>query len=371
MNPISKREFLKKGAMCIGGAFFVNDIFSETFVKPDKWAREAMFYTVTPRGVRCLLCPNECIMKPGGYGLCHNRTNKDNKLYTIAFGNPCSVHVDPVEKKPLLHFLPNTYAFSIATAGCNFSCLNCQNWQISQTSPLKTQNTDLLPQQVIAKALENNCKSIAYTYSEPVVFYEYVYETSRLARQRGIKNLLISNGYINEEPLRKLCKVLDAANINLKSFSDDIYQRLNGGKLQPVLNTLKIMEEEGIWLEITNLVVPSWTDDFDMIKRMCDWLVKNGLANYPLHFLRFFPMYKLTQLPPTPIETLLKARNIALAAGCKYVYIGNVPLEGAEDTACPKCKRIVVERKGMRTTANHLVKGKCKWCHTPVPGVWA
>jgi pyruvate formate lyase activating enzyme len=325
---------------------------------------------VTPRGVKCLICPNECTLKPGELSTCHNRINKDNKLFTIAFGNPCAVHVDPIEKKPLLHFLPGTYAYSIATAGCNLACLNCQNWQISQTSPRETQNTDLMPQQVVDECIANKSTSIAYTYSEPIAFYDYTYETSKLAKAKGIKNLLISNGYINEEPLRKLCKVIDAANINLKSFSDEIYLKLNAGKLQPILNTLKIIKEEGVWLEITNLVVPSWTDDFDMIKRMCDWLVKNGFADYPLHFSRFNPMYKLTQLPATPVNTLLNAREIALKAGCKYVYIGNVPLAGTEDTTCPGCKKIVVERKGFHMISNNIVKGKCKYCGAVIHGVW-
>jgi pyruvate formate lyase activating enzyme len=288
----------------------------------------------------------------------------------LAFGNPCAVHVDPIEKKPFLHYLPGTYSYSIATAGCNLACLNCQNWQISQTSPRNTENTDLMPEQVVNECVSNHCKSIAYTYSEPIAFYEYTYETSRLARSKGIKNLLVSNGYINDEPLRKLCKVIDAANINLKSFSDDIYLRLNAGKLQPVLNTLKTMKDEGVWLEITNLVVPTWTDNFDMIKRMCEWLVVNGLNNYPLHFSRFNPMYKLLQLPATPVNILFKAREIALQSGCNYVYIGNVPMANTEDTSCPKCKKTVIERKGFRITSNSLENGKCKWCGTNIPGVW-
>jgi pyruvate formate lyase activating enzyme len=374
MKSISKREFLKMGMLGAGGLVCLrnmglgNVLFEST--KVDKCTREAMFYMVTPRGVKCLICPNECTLKPGELSTCHNRINKDNKLFTIAFGNPCAVHVDPIEKKPLLHFLPGTYAYSIATAGCNLACLNCQNWQISQTSPRETQNTDLMPQQVVDECIANKSTSIAYTYSEPIAFYDYTYETSKLAKAKGIKNLLISNGYINEEPLRKLCKVIDAANINLKSFSDEIYLKLNAGKLQPILNTLKIIKEEGVWLEITNLVVPSWTDDFDMIKRMCDWLVKNGFADYPLHFSRFNPMYKLTQLPATPVNTLLNAREIALKAGCKYVYIGNVPLAGTEDTTCPGCKKIVVERKGFHMISNNIVKGKCKYCGAVIHGVW-
>jgi pyruvate formate lyase activating enzyme len=291
-------------------------------------------------------------------------------LYSIAYGNPCAVHVDPIEKKPLLHFLPKSYAYSIATAGCNFACLNCQNWDISQTSPKQTSNADLMPERVVEECLKNNCKSIAYTYSEPISFYEYVYDTAKLAHTKGIKNVFISNGYINPEPLEKLAPYLDAANINLKSFSDAIYLKLNAGKLQPVLNTLKTLKDNNVWLEITNLVVPSWTDDFDMIKKMCGWLVANGFSEYPLHFNRFYPMYKLTQLPATPANTLLKAKEIAEKAGCKYVYTGNAPETGDEDTYCPKCKTIVVERKGYSILSIKIDNGKCSNCGHIVNGVW-
>ncbi|HNW74637.1 MAG TPA: AmmeMemoRadiSam system radical SAM enzyme, partial [Bacteroidales bacterium] len=213
-------------------------------------------------------------------------------------------------------------------------------------------------------------KSIAYTYSEPIAFYEYTFDTARLARARGIKNLLISNGYINEKPLRDLALYLDAANINLKSFSDDIYARLNGGSLQPVLQTLKILKELGVWLEITNLVVPSWTDKPDMIAEMCAWLMNNGFADTPLHFSRFHPLYKLTGLPYTPLSILEKARDIALKAGIRFVYIGNVPGTPAENTYCPKCKKTVIERRGFNISQNNLKNAACKFCNTPIAGVW-
>lgn len=344
----------------------------ETFAaaKPWKWSREAIFYTVTPRGVKCGICPNECTLRPGEVSQCHNRVNYGDKLYSIAYGNPCAVHVDPIEKKPLLHFMPRTTAFSIATAGCNLACLNCQNWDISQTSPKKTNNFDLMPEKVVEACLKNQCQSIAYTYSEPISFYEYVYDTSIIARSKGIKNVFISNGFINAEPLRKLAPYLDAANINLKSFSDDIYLRLNAGKLQPIIDTLKTLKENKVWLEITNLIVPSWTDNYDMIRKMCDWLATNGFAEYPLHFSRFHPMYKLTQLPETPLQTLLKARDIAEKSGLKYVYVGNVPLAGMENTKCPGCKKVVMERKGFAVLANNLVNSKCKFCGETIYGVW-
>ena len=373
MEKITKRDFLKKGLICAGGIFCTGTFDAKAFYSSEglwKWSRESYFYAVTPRGVKCGICPNECTLRSGETSQCNNRVNYNDKLYTIAYGNPCAVHVDPIEKKPLFHFLPKSYAYSIATAGCNFACLNCQNWEISQTSPKKTRNIDLMPEKVVEECIKNNCTSIAYTYSEPVSFYEYVLDTAKLAHEKGIKNVFISNGYINSEPLNKLAPYLDAANINLKSFSDEIYLKLNGGKLQPVLDTLQTLKKNNVWLEITNLVVPSWTDDFEMIKKMCGWLVSNGFDDYPLHFNRFFPLYKLTQLPATPVNTLLKAKQIAESAGCHYVYTGNAPEIGSENTICPHCKKVVIQRKGFSILQYNLKDGKCSFCSTPIHGVW-
>jgi len=267
---------------------------------PGKFSRESPYSVVTPKGVKCQICPNHCILREGTDSICRTHIVKDGKLFTTAYGNPCSVHVDPIEKKPLFHFLPASSSFSIATAGCNLACLNCQNWEISQQSPAMMQNVELFPDNVVEDAIKTGCKSIAYTYSEPIAFYEYTLDTAKIARSKGVKNLFISNGYINEKPMRDLARYLDAANIDLKSFSGETYARFNGGSLQPVLNTLKILKEEGVWLEITNLIVPGWTDNMDMIKEMCDWLYKNGYQNQPLHFSRFFPLYKLSSLPFTP-----------------------------------------------------------------------
>jgi len=336
-----------------------------------KWSKESPYYLQTAKGVKCQICPNTCMLKEDQEGPCRTHVVKENKLYSIAFGNPCSVHVDPIEKKPLFNYLPATRSYSISTAGCTFACLNCQNWEISQQSPKFTTNTDLMPAKVVEEAQKENCRSIAYTYAEPIAFYEYMFETAKLARTKGIKNLLISNGYINEKPLRDLCKHIDAANINLKSFSEEIYQKLNGGSLQPVLNALKILKEEGVWLEITNLIVPNWTDMPDMIKEMCDWLAKNGFHDNPLHFSRFFPLYKLTSLPYTPLAILDQARKIAMNSGLNYVYIGNVPGTLAENTYCPKCKKVIVERKGFTILTNNIQNSNCKFCGTKIAGVWS
>jgi pyruvate formate lyase activating enzyme len=381
---MNKREFIRQ--MLIGAAGIpalytglkssANPIkFFEMNIKGNapqmKYFKEAYHYEMNDNDAQCQLCPNYCYIRPGKTGSCRNRTNQDGKLMTKAYGNPCAVHVDPVEKKPLLHFLPATRAFSIATAGCVLSCLNCQNWDISQTSPDNTENIALMPTAVVDACLENKCESIAYTYSEPTSWYEYAFDTAKLASIKGIKNLWISCGYINEKPLREIAVYLDAANINLKSFSDEIYQKLNGGALEPILRTLKILKEMGVWLEITNLVVPTWTDDLDMIRRMSQWLVKEGFADYPLHFNRFFPLYKLTHLPATPSLFLDQARAAAMEEGMKYVYVGNVPGSEYADTYCPNCKKKIIDRTGYRLTTTHLKEGRCKYCDEKIAGVWS
>lgn len=368
---LTKREFLRMSALCACGMMAPIPGWGMADRKqPGKFSREAIWYTTTPRGVLCGICPNTCTLKPGEVSTCHNRINIGNKLYSIAYGNPCAVHVDPIEKKPLLHFLPQSRTFSIATAGCNFACLNCQNWQISQTSPDKTTNIELMPDAVVANCLNNDCTSIAYTYSEPISFYEYMFDTARIARNAGLKNVMVSNGYINPEPLNALIPYLDAANIDLKVFDQDLYLKLTGGKMQPVLDTLVTLQKSKVWLEITNLVVPSWSDDLAMIGRMCRWLADHGFREVPLHFSRFTPLHKLTQLPVTPLNTLLKARETALKEGLKYVYIGNVPGKGFEDTICPACGKAVVERRGFSILTNHIQNGRCAFCHTAVAGIW-
>jgi len=383
-NMISKREFLKRCAFCSAGiAFGMTGLRSlaEGAAKmagqpqiPDelwKWSKEALFYKKTGEGLECLKCPNGCILMVGDTGICRNRVNHEGKMYSIAYGNPCAVHVDPIEKKPFFHFLPSTQAFSVAVAGCTLSCLNCQNWEISQFSPKETQNYDLMPDRTLEACLKSGAESIAYTYSEPTTFYEYAYDTAVMARKKRIRNVWKSNGYINEQPLRHLCKVMDAANIDLKSFDESIYRKLNSGHVEPVLRTLKIFKEEGVWLEITNLIIPTWTDDLEMIRQMCDWLVKNGLHDCPLHFSRFNPLYKLTQLPVTPVSILERAREIAMKSGLQYVYIGNVPGHAAENTYCHKCSKMILERRGFNILISNLERGKCKFCGAHIPGVWS
>ncbi len=320
--------------------------------------------------VQCELCPNGCVMEEGQHSRCRARMNKGGSLYSLVYGRPCAVHVDPIEKKPFFHFLPGTTAFSIATAGCVLSCKFCQNWQISQAKPEDTDTYDLPPDKVVSNAISYKCRSVTYTYTEPTVFYEYMYDTAVIAKRRGIKNTMHSCGYINERPLRKLCKFMDAADIDLKGFTEDFYSRICNGSLRPVLNSLMNLKEENVWVELTNLLIPTLNDDMKIIKEMCKWIVKNLNSDVPIHFSRFFPHYKLSNLPPTPLETLELARKIAMDEGLKFAYIGNIRHEG-ENTLCPKCGKMLVERIGYFVKQNHITNGKCKFCGTSVPGVWS
>ncbi len=274
--------------------------------------------------VECLLCPHHCRIANGRTGICRSRRNQDGVLVSEVYGKPCSLAIDPIEKKPLYHFHPGSTCLSIACTGCNFRCLNCQNHEISQVAPDDVEHYNLAPQQVIDLCLEHHCPGIAYTYTEPLTYIEYVIDCARLAHEKGLWNILVTAGYVCLEPLSDLLPYLDAANIDLKSFSDDIYQRISGGHLQPVLDTILAMKEADVWVELTNLVIPTVNDDVEMIRRMCRWIVDNGLADSPLHFSRFFPRYKLQDIPPTPIQTLTTAKQIAEEEGIKHVYLGNV-----------------------------------------------
>jgi len=323
--------------------------------------------------VRCTLCPHNCAIHEGKTGICRTRVNKKGVLYSLAYGKPCSLSVDPVEKKPLFHFFPGSSIFSIATAGCNFRCLNCQNWTISQSSPSGTSHYGLTPEDIAETALSQGTDSIAFTYTEPTVFYEYMLEIAKASKEKGMRCVLVSNGYINERPLENLCRFLDGANIDIKCFDDEIYKKLTGGNLQPVLDTLQALKNSGVWLEITNLVIPGWTDDPSTIARMCEWLVNNGFATTPLHFSRFYPNYKLQQIPSTPPATLIKAEEIARKAGMKYIYIGNLHLPGKENTFCPKCRKLLVEREGFYVRSNKIKsaspgKGICGYCGEEIAG---
>lgn len=335
-------------------------------------SREADYYLPLAGGkVRCQLCPHECRILPGRYGICRSRMNIDGRLYTLSYGRACALQVDPVEKKPLLHFYPSTNVLSLGAAGCNLSCLNCQNWTVSQASPLDIGYHAILPKDIVPLSQKTNCRLVAYTYTEPLTYLEYTRDCAVACREAGIKNILVTAGYINEKPLLNLLPYLDAVNIDLKSFSDDIYQHISHARLKPVLHTLELMRDAGIWIEITNLLIPTINDDFTMIEQMCRWLADNGFKQFPLHFSRFFPQYKLMNLPPTPLDTLLKARKIAREAGLPFIYIGNTNLPDAENTYCPHCGKLLIKRKGYSIEENHLsLTGNCPFCGATIPGRW-
>ena len=275
-------------------------------------------------GVECRLCPHHCHILEGKTGRCQSRRNVGGRLVSEVYGRPCALAIDPVEKKPLYHFHPGTKCLSIACTGCNLRCHNCQNHDISQAAPDEVRSMALLPEEVVGLCKEHHCPGIAYTYTEPLTYLEYVVDTARLAHEHGLWNILVTAGYVCQEPLHDLLPFLDAANIDVKSFSDDLYRRVNGARLAPVLDTILAMRDAGGWVELTNLVIPGINDDMEMIRKMCQWMADNGMHDTPLHFSRFFPHYRMRDIPPTPIETLRQARQIAHEEGVRNVYLGNV-----------------------------------------------
>lgn len=376
---MTRRDFFKRAFMFLAGAALSQGAFealnrSKIFASPSlpSGLREAMYYTrLDETAVQCDLCPRRCTLSNGQRGFCRVREPKDGVLYTLAYGRSCATHIDPIEKKPLFHFLPSTQAFSIATAGCNFRCKCCQNWQISQARPEDVENTDLSPSEVVAQAARNNCPTIAYTYTEPAVFYEYMLDTSKIAKARGIRNMYHSNGSLNPKAVEELSLYIDAANIDLKGFTQEFYTEMTAGYLETVLNTLKVLKKNRVWVEITNLVVPTMNDDMAKIKEMCLWIHDNLGPDVPVHFARFWPQYKMTSLYPTPVETLEAARGAALGAGIRYAYIGNVPGTIAENTFCHQCKKPVIKRSGYFVLSNDILNGKCRYCGADIPGVWS
>ena len=332
---------------------------------------EARYWTLLEGStVQCQLCPNYCVLKSGKKGRCGTRINADGKLYTIVYARPVAVHIDPIEKKPFTHFLPKTDSFSIATAGCNLGCIFCQNWQISQSRPEDAEARVLAPLEAVNQAKKNKCATIAYTYTEPTVFYEYMLDTAKTAKAYGVKNVMHTCGYINPKPLKELLQYMDAVNVDLKGFSEEFYVTMCSGHLDPVLETIKNIKKAGVWLEITNLVIPGKNDDPKMIRAMCLWIKKNVGADTPLYFSAFTPQYKLTGLPPTPVKTLEDAQKIAKEVGLHYAYIGNVYGHAGESTICPKCKKVIITRQGFNTLEVDLVDGKCKYCGYRIAGVW-
>lgn len=320
--------------------------------------------------IECKLCPRSCRLAEGQRGNCRVRVHLDGKLYSLVYGKACAIHVDPIEKKPLFHVLPTSRTFSVATAGCNLHCKFCQNWAISQRAPEETDNYDLSPEDLVSASIRNRCRGIAYTYSEPIIFYEYMLDTAKLAKNKGLLNLMVTAGYIKQPPLLELAPFIDAANVDLKGITEEYYQNMCSATLQPVLDAIMTMKKKGIWVELTNLVVPTWNDKEKDIRNLCQWVVGNPGPDTPLHFSRFMPMHQLKNLPATPIQTLTRAWEIAKEEGLRYVYVGNVPGHTGNNTYCPNDKKLLVRRVGYMVLENHIIDGKCEFCSTKIPGIW-
>jgi len=328
--------------------------------------KEAMFYQkLEGDRVNCTLCPHRCLISPGKRGLCQVRENRDGTLYSLVYGKVVARDVDPIEKKPLFHFYPGTMAYSIGTVGCNFRCLYCQNWTISQLGDKEIIGEELTPEQIVEDAIANKCQSIAYTYTEPTIFYEYALDIAKIAHERGLKNLFITNGYISEEALKKLAPYLDAADVDFKSMNDSFYTKICGGQLRPILDNIKLYYQLGVWTEVTTLIIPGYNDDVDELKKIAEFIVRIN-ESIPWHVSRFYPAYKLTYVPPTPVEVLRKAVRIGKTAGLEYVYQGNVG-EG-ENTYCPGCGKLLIERIGFNTVENKVKNGNCPFCGRLIAG---
>lgn len=373
ISNISRRKFIQNSALLCSMFTFGGKLSGSSL--PGKASKEylteARYYEKLPhRKIKCVLCPRECVIDDQERGYCGVRENRGGVYYTLVHSRPCTAHVDPIEKKPLFHFLPATTAFSIATVGCNVECKFCQNWQISQVRPEQVDNFEMPPEMVAQYAKESNSQSIAYTYTEPVIFCEYMYDCAVAGHELGVKSVMISNGYIEEQPMKDLCGVLDAVKVDLKAFTEKFYRDLVAGELKPVLDRLILLKKMEMWTEIVYLIIPTHNDDRNELKQLCKWIINELGPDVPIHFTRFYPQYRLKNLPPTSVSTLEMAREIALEAGIHFCYVGNVPQHPGENTYCPNCNQIVIKRSGYFILANNLINGKCKNCKHQIPGVW-
>jgi pyruvate formate lyase activating enzyme len=335
----------------------------------------ALFWEAQPDSkVQCRLCPRECRVADVERGYCGVRENRGGSYQTLVYGALCSLNVDPIEKKPLFHYLPGTTAASIATPGCNMECKFCQNWEISQFRPEQVPSRHVTPEELVELCsrlpADRGCRTLAYTYSEPTIFYEYMHDTAALARQKGLGAVAISNGYMKEEPVRQLCRQLTGIKIDLKGFTEGFYRKMCAAKLKPVLDTLDVLASTGIWMELVILIMPTLNDSAEEIRQMSTWVVKHLGPDVPMHFTRFHPTYRVNDLPPTPVPTVERCRKIALDAGVRYVYVGNVPWNEGENTFCPSCHKPVISRRGFRIVENRISNGRCPDCKTCIAGVW-
>ncbi len=373
-EKISRRDFLKKGSLFLASLGLLNVSTKKVWAKMRKSSlREAMFYKrlSNNNAVQCEVCFRRCVIKEGQRSFCRNKENIDGRLYNLVHSRPSAVHVDPIEKEPAYHMLPGTQILCFGTAGCNFRCKFCQNWHLSQQSIEDMSHHDLTPEEAVKMAKDKKVPTLSFTYNDPISFYEYVYDIAKLAKQKDLKILWHSNGTLNPEPLKELLKYTDAVTIDLKGFTNKFYREASSAELEPVLKTLKIIKERGVWLEIVNLHIPTLNDDPKDVRRMCLWIKENLGKGVPLHFSRFYPSYKLTNLPPTPVEALERAYNIAKEVGLEYVSIGNVAGHKYNSTFCPQCKKRLIQRIHFSVLKNYIENGRCGFCGYPIPGIWS
>jgi pyruvate formate lyase activating enzyme len=380
---VGRRRFLARSlggacGLCAAGALVgvqAQGLIAEPAGKlpPDeneKFVADARYWKEQGEVVVCELCPRKCEVPRDERGYCGVRENRGGKYKTMVYARPCSLGVDPIEKKPLFHFIPASGALSLATAGCNVECKFCQNWQTSQMRPEQLSSQYAPPKRIVDMALERKCRSIALTYTEPVVFYEYMFDIAVEAGERGVNTVMISNGYILEAPMAELCGKLTAVKIDLKSFREAFYRDVCHGELKPVLKTLELLKAKVMWFEIVVLIIPTLNDGEDECREMCRWIKETLGPDVPVHFSRFHPTYKLTNLPRTPVSTLTRNYEIARAEGLRYAYVGNVPGHEGEHTQCHACGKRVIERVGYRTRSRLKPGGVCPDCEAKIPGVW-
>jgi pyruvate formate lyase activating enzyme len=335
---------------------------------------EAYLYEpLKEQAVKCNLCSHRCLIRPGKRGICNVRENRDGILNTLVYGKLIAQHIDPIEKKPLFHLYPGSRSYSIATVGCNFKCQFCQNADIAQMPADRSGmivGDSVSPEAVVAAAIQADCRSISYTYTEPTIYFEFAYDTARIAHAKGLLNVFVTNGYMTSEALRMISPYLDAANVDLKSFSDGYYKKYCGARLSPVQETLILMKSLNILVEVTTLLVTGLNDGKPELESLAGFIAESLGPETPWHISRFHPTYKLTDRPATPLKSLLTARDIGLAAGLKYVYLGNVPGEDGESTVCPGCGRVLIDRWGFTVRKNLLTDGHCPDCNTLIDGIW-
>ncbi len=382
-GKLSRRDFLRTGAsfassLCLlglagcssqrdGPAAPVTEIEGKGLVRP---VRALWFTELEGLRVRCQLCPRQCELENGSRGRCRVRENRDGELYSLAYGNPALVQEDPVERKPYFHVSPGSRALSISTAGCNLACKFCEVWDMALVAPEEVYAHDMPPQAVVDHALDSGVRALSYAFGEPVIFYEYMAEVAVLAKEAGLLNLLHTAGYIRPQPLQEISPLMDAANVDLKGFDPDFYREVVGGELEPVLNTLRLLKGQGVHLEVTNILIPTLNDDDETLRRMCQWIAEELGDDVPLHFARFYPLYKLSALPRTPVAALDRARSIALEVGLKFVYVARVTGHVGENTFCPECDQLIIERVGFVIEKMHLEAGRCRYCGANIPGAW-